>query len=72
MILSWVYAPNGKDGERVTIGGTMIRGRPDPRVAAVVLEVIVTEDREEAERWRQSLAKGQFPRTSQDRPEGQS
>jgi hypothetical protein len=39
-------------------------------VAAVVLKFIVTEVREEAEEWRQSLAKGEFPRTSQDRPKG--
>ena len=67
----WYFYSPQDGGKRVSIGSyTFPPG--GPKVAAVAVIVEETADREEAERWRQALARGEFPRTSKDRPEGQS
>jgi hypothetical protein len=54
----WIYTPEG-GGEDVTIGSRHVA--PSPEAAAIVLEFIRTTDREQAEEWRQALAKGEVP-----------
>jgi hypothetical protein len=56
---TWIYTAEGE--ESVTIGYEVRPRSRDPRVHAVVLEMIYTDDREEAEGWRQALAKGEIP-----------
>jgi hypothetical protein len=57
---SWYFLP--QDGsEWVQIGHENAPVSRDPRVAAVHLEFICTDNREEAEKWRQALAKGEIP-----------
>jgi hypothetical protein len=53
----WVYSP--EIGEEVTIGYEVEPRNPD--VQAVQLAVSYTDDREEAEEWRQALANGKTP-----------
>lgn len=58
MICSWIYTPED-GGEAVTIGSLHVP--PSPEAAAIVLRLIETTDREQAEEWRQTLATGGIP-----------
>lgn len=59
MICWWIYAPED-GGEDVEIGSLHVP--PSPEAAAIVLKHIETTDREQAEEWRQALAKGEVPK----------
>ncbi len=63
------YAYFGPEsGERTTIGSVDYEGPEDPRVRAVLLEVAITTDLEQAERWRLALAAGKLPNLVADPP----
>jgi hypothetical protein len=59
MICWWIYTPED-GGEDVTIGSRHVA--PSPEAAAIVLKHIRTTDPEQAEEWRQALAKGEVPK----------
>jgi hypothetical protein len=59
MIYWWMYTPED-GGEEVLIGS--LDGPSSPEAAAVALKLIWTADPEQAEEWRQALAKGKFPK----------
>jgi hypothetical protein len=63
MICWWIYTPED-GGEDVTIGSRHVA--PSPEAAAIVLKHIRTTDREQAEEWRQALAKGEIPKHDPD------
>jgi len=59
MICWWIYTPED-GGEEVIIGSLDVP--PPPDVAVIVLKHFETSDREQAEEWRQELAKGRRPK----------
>jgi hypothetical protein len=60
------FGPNS--GEMPMIGHIYNEGPDDPRVRAVVLELVSTTDLEQAERWRSILATGKLPNLAADPP----